>query len=73
MAEPAFYRCKACLRTWQRSELKMGANPPAKCPHCWSTDQTIDQAREDAYIREVYGPITQHIGQIIKTKQGSDE
>jgi len=50
----------------------MGANPPAKCPHCGSADQTIDQAREDAYIREVYRPITQHIiqraGQIIKTK-----
>ena len=73
MAEPAFYRCKGCSRTWQRSEWKTRANPPAKCPHCGSSDQEIDQVREDAYVREVYGPITQHIGQLIKTKLGSNE
>jgi Zn finger protein HypA/HybF involved in hydrogenase expression len=68
MAEPAFYRCKSCLHAWRRSEWKTRVNPPARCPHCGSADQEIDQEREDEYVREVYGPITQHIGQLIKTK-----
>jgi Zn finger protein HypA/HybF involved in hydrogenase expression len=73
MAEPAFYRCKGCSHTWQRTEWKTRVNRPAKCPHCGSADQEIDQAREDAYVREVYGPLTQHISQLIKTKLGSNE
>jgi hypothetical protein len=64
MAEPAFYRCKGCDRAWQRTEWKTRARP-AICPYCASTDQETDQAREDAYVREVYGPITQHIGQLL--------
>jgi len=66
--EPGFYRCKSCKRTWQRTEWKTRQNPPARCPHCRSTDQEIDRLLEDEYVRRVYGPITQQIGQIIKDK-----
>lgn len=57
MAEPGFYRCKKCCRTWQRMEFKMHANPPRICPYCHAPpeEQEIDQAREDAYVRDVYG------------------
>ena len=68
MAEPAFYRCGKCLHTWQRMEWKTRRNPPAACPRCGSTEQTIDQAREDEYVRQVYGPITLHVGQILTKK-----
>lgn len=68
MAEPAFYRCGSCLHAWQRTEWKTRLNPRAICPRCGSHDQTIDQEREDAYIRQVYGPIGEHVGQLITKK-----
>ena len=68
MAEPAFYRCGACLHAWQRSEWKTRRNPPAVCPRCGSDDQAIDQAREDEYVREVYGPIAAHVSGLLDKK-----
>jgi Zn finger protein HypA/HybF involved in hydrogenase expression len=68
MAEPAFYCCGACKHAWQRTEWKTRRNPPAICPRCGSDDQVIDQAREDAYVREVYGPIAERVGQILTKK-----
>ena len=68
MAEPAFYRCGACLHAWQRTEWKTRKNTPAVCPHCGSTEQRTDQEREDAYVRDVYGPITSIIGGAINKK-----
>jgi DNA-directed RNA polymerase subunit RPC12/RpoP len=68
MGEPAFYRCKACRRTWERFEMKLRRNPPATCPSCGSADQETDQAKEDAYMRDVYGPIGQMVGDILKKK-----
>ena len=61
MAEPAFYRCQTCQRTWQRMEFKMQRNPPPVCLHCAAAahEQVIDRVREDAYVREVYGPIAE--------------
>jgi len=73
MAEPAFYRCGKCLHAWQRSEWKTRLNPPAVCPHCGSSEQSIDQAREDEYVRQIYGPITAHVGQILTKKLESKE
>jgi Zn finger protein HypA/HybF involved in hydrogenase expression len=73
MAEPAFYRCKSCWRVWQRSEWKTRRNPPAICPHCGSADQEVDQAREDEYVRDVYGPIAKHVGQLIEKKTGGKQ
>ena len=68
MAEPAFYRCGSCLHTWQRSEWKTHRNPPAVCPRCGSAEQRVDQEREDAYVRDVYGPIASIIGEAIEKK-----
>ena len=68
MAEPAFYRCGSCLHTWQRSEWKTRRNPPAVCPRCGSAEQHVDQVREDAYVRDMYGPITAIVGEAIKKK-----
>lgn len=74
MAEPAFYRCGACLHTWQRMEWKTRKNPPAACPRCGSAEQSVDQAREDAYVRDAYGPIAAIVGDAINKKvQGSNE
>ena len=68
MAEPAFYRCGSCLHTWQRSEWKTRRNPPAACPRCDSAEQRVDQEREDAYVRDMYGPITAIVGEALKKK-----
>lgn len=68
MAEPAFYRCGTCLHAWQRTEWKMRANRPAKCPRCGSADQRTDQEREDAYVRDAYGPIASVLGAAINKK-----
>lgn len=66
MAEPAFYRCGACLHAWQRTEWRTRLNLPATCPRCSSTEQHTDQERESAYVREVYGPITEVVGAALK-------
>lgn len=55
--EPAFYRCKACGRCWERMQYKMRANPPTECPSCGSTDQETDEEKEREYVKRVYGPI----------------
>jgi DNA-directed RNA polymerase subunit RPC12/RpoP len=68
MGEPAFYRCKACSRTWERFEMKLRRNPPAVCPSCGSGDQETDEAKEREYVREVYGPIAKIIGDAINKK-----
>lgn len=68
MPEPAFYRCGACLHTWQRTEWRIRKNPPAVCPRCKSAEQCLDQEREDAYVRDTYGPITSIIGNTINKK-----
>ena len=68
MAEPAFYRCGACLHAWQRTEWRTRFNPPATCPRCRSTEQHTDQEREGAYVHEVYGPIAEVVGAALKKK-----
>lgn len=73
MAEPAFYRCGSCLHTWQRTEWKTRLNPPAVCPRCGSTEQRTDQEREDAYVREIYGPIASMLGDAINKKAEPSE
>jgi hypothetical protein len=45
-------------------------NPPAECPHCGSTEQRTDQERENAYVREVYGPMASILGDTINKKVG---
>jgi Zn finger protein HypA/HybF involved in hydrogenase expression len=72
VAEPAFYRCGACLHAWQRTEWKMRQNPPAVCPRCGSADQHTDQKREDAYVQDVYGPIAAMVGDALKKKLEPD-
>lgn len=42
-------------------------DPPASCPRCLLTEQAIDQA-QDKYVRQVYGPITRHVGQLLNEK-----
>lgn len=57
--EPGFYRCKACGKLWERMEYKTRPNPPRVCPGCGSVDQGIDEAKETAYVKDVYGPLAQ--------------
>jgi hypothetical protein len=43
------------------------------CPRCGSEEQRVDQEREDAYVRDMYGPITALIGEAIKKKLEPDQ
>lgn len=63
MAEPAFYICQGCNRSWERMEPKWGAAPPRVCPHCGAgrEKQATNEARERAYVRDVYGPVADAI------------
>ncbi len=58
MAEPGFYRCKTCHRSWQRMEFKMRPNPPRECPYCKAPheQQEVDQVAEQRYVDAVYKP-----------------
>lgn len=68
MAEPAFYTCRNCHHTWERTEWRTRPNRTPTCPQCHSANQTTDHVREDKYTHQVYGPITKHIGALLNKK-----
>jgi hypothetical protein len=68
MAEQAFYKCENCFHTWMRTEWRTRPYQTPICPRCCSTEQLTDQLRQDDYDRQVYGPLTKHVGLLLNKK-----